>query len=146
VSFGVKPWGWILAGSFFAGGVYFTIADPGIYIGQIWIAVSLVLAGVYLLMTRRAERADRLRREGLPGLATILGAEQTGAYLNNQPRVKLRLRVEAEGIAPFEVEKTVTVPMIALGRLSVGSPLRVYLDRENREGFMIDWGWGPQFE
>lgn len=129
----------MLAGSFLAGGIYFVVAMPEIYIGQIWIAASLVLIGVYLVSGRQAKREQRLRSEGLPGRATILGVEQTGVYINQQPRVKLRLRIEADGVQPFEVSETMIVPIVALGRLTDGRPLSVLVDRDDPGRFTVDW-------
>jgi hypothetical protein len=115
---------------------------PEIFIGQIWVVVSLFLAGLYLLIGRRGRAAQRLRREGITGRATILEMTQTGVYVNEQPRVKFRLRVEADGLEPYEVEKTVVVPLIALGTLTSGRPLTVYIDRTDPDRFVIDWAAG----
>jgi hypothetical protein len=137
-----NPVGWALIAFFFVGGIVFWIALPDIFIGQIWVAVSLLLALIFGLIGLAGRRAARLKTEGIRGQATILGAEQTGVYVNEQPQVKLTLRVEASGIQPFEIDKSVIVPLIALGRLSSGTPLTVYIDRENRERFVIDWSAG----
>jgi len=87
------------------GGIAFAIAIPEILIGQIWIVVALSWRPARL-SGRRSEANERLKREGIPGTAQILEAEQTSVYVNNQPQVRLRLRVEARGLAPFEVEST----------------------------------------
>lgn len=135
--------GWFIVAFFFIGGVIFTILIPRIWIGEIWIAVSLALAAYYVLMNRRADRADKLKREGIPGQAQILEMTQTGVYVNEQPRVKLKLRIEAPGVEPFESEDTYTVPLVALGALTSGRVLQVYLDRADTSKFTIDWFGGP---
>ncbi len=134
--------GWVLVAFFFLGGVAFTVTIPGIWIGQIWIAVSLVLALVYWRMVGAARKAEALKRAGIRGQARILEASQTGTYVNEQPRVRLKLQIEAPGVTPFQAEKTVTVPLIALGALSSGRPLTVYLDRDQHQNFVIDWSPG----
>lgn len=134
--------GWTLVAFFLVGGVIFTVLIPEIWIGQIWIAVSLVLAAVYYVMNRRARRGEKLKREGIPGEARIIEMTQTGMYLNEQPRVRLKLSIEASGVPPFEVEDTYTVPLIALGALTSGRPLKVYLDRADTSQFAIDWFGG----
>ncbi|MHB8670680.1 MAG: hypothetical protein ACYDAD_09010 [Acidimicrobiales bacterium] len=60
--------GWFLVALFFVGGMAFMIPEQtrGIWIGQIWVAVSLGLATLYVLMMRRADRADELRRGRCP--------------------------------------------------------------------------------
>ena len=133
--------GWILVLFFFFGGLGFWMAIPEIFIGQIWVAVSLFLAVLYVFMTLRAGRADAMRRTGVRGQAQILQMTQTGTYVNNMPRVKLRLRIEAPGIMPFEDERTMTVPMIGLGHLS-GGTLTVYLKPDKPTEYVVDWSAG----
>ena len=96
--------------------------------------------GLFVFLGRRSAANERLKREGIPGTAQVLEVEQTGTYVNHQPQVKLRLRVEARGMAPYEVEKRVTVPMIAMGTLSSGRPLNVAVDPNDRDRIAIDWG------
>jgi hypothetical protein len=135
----VNAVGWVLVLFFLAGGVLFWITIPEIFIGQIWVAVSAFLAFIYAVITARGRAAARLRRDGLPGRATILEMTQTGTYVNQQPLVKLKLRIEGTGIEPFETEKRIVVPLIALGTLSNGRPLTVFVDPHDHEEFTIDW-------
>ena len=138
----VNPVGWFLVVLFLGGGIAFWITIPEIGIGQIWVGVSLLLVVIYLGIGRRAKAAQRLRQEGIPGRATILEMTQTGTYVNEQPLVKFRLRVEGTGVQSYEVEKRAVVPLIALGTLTSGRPLTVYIDREDHKRFTIDWGGG----
>lgn len=134
--------GWGILAFFLIGGIAFWIAMPEVWIGQIWVGVSLILGIVYVRMFLRAEQADQMRQQGTPGQAQILEMTQTGVYVNEQPRVTLRLSIQAAGVAPFEDTKTHTVPLIALGRLTSGTPLAVYLSPENPRDYVIDW-FGP---
>ncbi|HEY7874590.1 MAG TPA: hypothetical protein VIG64_05655, partial [Actinomycetota bacterium] len=132
-------WGWFLLALFLIGGIAFWIAMPEIWLGQIWVGVSVILGVILVVMFMRAERADEFKRTGTPGQAHILEMDQTGVYVNNQPRMKLRLRIEAPGVAPFEDTSTHTIPLVALGRLTAGVPLAVYLSREDPSEYTIDW-------
>ena len=132
--------GWGLVLFFLLGGIAFTIAIPEIWLGQIWVVVALGLAALYLVMGRRAAKAEKLRTTGIPATATILQVEQTGMYVNEQPQMRFVLRVDAEGREPFEVEKTSVVPFVALGKLSSGQALPVYLDPEDPDDLVLDWG------
>ena len=131
--------GWGLVGFFFIGGIFFWITEPDIWIGQIWVAVSVFLGVVYLLMTKKANFADALRATGVRGDAQILEMTQTGTYVNNQPRVKLKLKVSAPGVPAFEDTRTETVPLIALGQLTAGAPLAVYMPAGRPQDYVIDW-------
>jgi hypothetical protein len=135
----VNPIGWFLVALFLVGGIAFWVTLPWVGIGQIWVAVALGLAALYLFLGRRAARAQRLRQDGIPGEATIVGITQTGTEVNRQPMFKLRLRVEAEGVAPFEADKRVVVPLVAVPLLTNGAPLPVFLDRNDPQEFTIDW-------
>ncbi len=131
--------GWVLVALFGVGGAFFWYLIPEIYIGQIWVGVAALLALLYIVMTRRWNSANRLGNTGVRGRADILEMTQTGSYINNQPRVKFRLRIEAPGILPYEADGTVTVPLIALGSLQPGRPLTVVLDPADPQKFVIDW-------
>src|SRR5438067_2435323 len=112
---GVNPIGWFIVAFFLIGGIIFWIAEPGIGIGQIWVAVAVLVGLIYVAINRRGRQMQQLRQTGTPGQATILEMTQTGVYINENPQVKLKMRIEAAGIPPYELEKKVTVPMIALG-------------------------------
>ena len=116
---------------------------PEIWIGQIWIVVSFVMIGGLWLLGRPGAKADKLRRVGIQGQASILEATQTGTQINRQPVVKLKLRISAPGVTPFEVEKREIVPLIALGRLTGGSSVTVYVDRADHSRFALDWSGAP---
>lgn len=134
-----NPVGWFLVVFFLVGGIVFWVTEPGIWIGQIWVAVALLLGLLYLGMKRAANAADVLKATGVRGTAQILEMRQTGTYVNEQPRVAFKLRVEAPGVPPFEDTTTVTVPLIALGQLSAGQPLTVFMPPGNPHDYVIDW-------
>ena len=135
----INAGGWFIVAFFLIGGIAFTVALPSIGIGQIWIAVAVVIGVVYFLINRRSDRKLALRQTGLPGTAQILEATQTGVYINENPQVKLSLNVQAQGIPPYQTEIKATVPLIALGVLGSGRPLTVYVNPDDHEDILIDW-------
>jgi hypothetical protein len=132
----------VLVAFFFLGGVALMIPEQtrAIWIGQIWVVVSLGLAALYLGMIRRANKADRLRAVGTPGEAIIKGMTQTGTYINYQPVVKLELEVHPEGLPAYSLRKKKVVPQIGLGQLAIGNALPIHVDPDNRNDIVIDWG------
>jgi Short C-terminal domain len=138
----VNPVGWFLVAFFLIGGIAFWIALPWVGIGQIWVVVAVGLGVLYAFMQRRAAKAESLRTAGAPGTGQILEMTQTGVYINENPQVRFRLRIDAQGIPPYEIEKKATVPLIALGMLGSGRPLTVYVDRADHENVFIDWSGG----
>ena len=135
----VNPVGWFIVAFFLIGGIAFTIALPWVGIGQIWIGVAVLVGIIYLLIGRRASRMEGLRQTGLPGTAQVLEMEQTGVYINENPQVRMKLQVQAQGLAPYQVEKKATVPLIAIGMLGTGRPLTVYVNPQDHEDIFIDW-------
>lgn len=139
----VNPIGWFIVAFFLIGGIAFTIALPWVGIGQIWIGVAVLVGIIYLLIGRRAARMEGMRQTGLPGTAQVLEMSQTGTYINENPVVKMKLQVQAQGLAPYQVEKKATVPLIAIGMLGSGRPLTVYVNPQDHEDIFIDWSGQP---
>ena len=138
--------GWAFVIFFLLGGIALWIAIPEVWVGQIFVVVAVFLAILYAAMNRRADAALELQRTGVRGEARIIEMTQTGTYINEQPRVKLKLAIQAPGVAPFEDERTETVPLIVLGRLTSGLPLVVYMKPEDPKGYVIDWGGAPDVQ
>src|ERR671929_762157 len=113
----INAGGWFIVAFFLIGGIAFTIAIPSIGIGQIWIAVAVLVGVIYLVINRRTDRKLALRQTGLPGTAQVLGMTQTGVYINENPQVKMSLQVQAQGLAPYQCEIKATGPLIAVGML-----------------------------
>jgi hypothetical protein len=139
----VNPVGWFIVAFFLIGGIAFTIALPWVGIGQIWIGVSVLVGIIYLVIGRRGARMQAMRQTGLAGTAQVLDMTQTGVYINENPQVKMTLQVQAQGIAPYTVEKKATVPLIAIGMLGTGRPLTVYVNPQDHEDIFIDWSGQP---
>jgi hypothetical protein len=135
----INAGGWFIVAFFLIGGIAFTIAMPEIWIGQIWIAVALLVGVIYLAINRGTNRKLALRQSGLPGTAQVLEMTQTGVYINENPQVKMKLQVQAQGIAPYQCEIKATVPLIAIGMLGPARPLTVYVNPNDHEDIFIDW-------
>ncbi len=58
----------------------------------------------------------KILAEGIQARAVVLGVQDTGMTINDNPRVKLTLQVQPEGEVPFEVTKKVTVSRVAIPR------------------------------
>jgi hypothetical protein len=79
----------------------------------------------------RAEIADgRLRRTGVRTTAEVVAIRATGLSVNDNPRVRLTVRVcPAGGGPPFESTTTTLVPHVAIPR--VGDHVEVFYDPAN---------------
>ena len=86
------------------------------------IAIPIVLG----VMNRR--RAQQIMATGKPGQAIIRQLQDTGMRINDNPRVKVLLEVTIPGYAPYQIWKTVTVPMIRLPQVQPGAVVAVMAD------------------
>jgi hypothetical protein len=114
----------ILAG----GTVLFTIA---MVCGSLLCTVVITAAAIgipFYLMRNNQMRAQELVEKGTQGEATILSLEDTGMRINDNPRVRVELEVRMPGMAPYRVTKSVTIPLIRLSQVQVGTVLPVMVD------------------
>lgn len=93
--------------------------------------ISLPIVGL-----QRA-RVRQLMENGIQGVGTVLALEDTGVTINDNPRVRMRIRIEPTNgvMAPYEVTKTSTVSRLQLPR--VGDSYPVWIDPDNPERFVF---------
>ena len=114
---------------FLAGGsILFTI---------LMVCGSLVCTGVIVaasigipiyFMRNNQKRAEALMQNGTQGEATILSLQDTGMLINNNPRVTVLLEVRVAMRPPYQVTKSLTVPLIRLSQVQTGSVVSVMVD------------------
>lgn len=72
--------------------------------------------------------AEALMATSKQGEATILRLDDIGGRINNDPRVSLLLEVRIPGHPAYQVQKTVTIPLIRISQVQVGSVIAVLAD------------------
>ena len=93
--------------------------------------VAIIGASIAIPMyfyRKNREKAEQLMAKGTQGEATILALEDTGMFINNNPRVRLKLEIRMPYGAPYEITKTMTVPLIRLSQVQTGSVVQVMVD------------------
>lgn len=86
---------------------------------------------------RSAKKLHRLRSNGRPARAQVLSFDPTNVRINDQPLLKLRLRIHGDDLAPFEVESRTVVSDFRMPLLYTGD-LPVLVDPETQE-WEFDW-------
>src|ERR1700726_4751911 len=82
------------------------------------------------------KRKRRLEEAGVEAPAQVLGVQDTGVTVNNNPRVKITLSVTPpDGAAPFQVVTKQTVSRVAIPR--AGDGFMVRYDPEDHDNFAI---------
>ena len=94
------------------------------------ITAAAIAIPIYIYRNNR-KKAEALMAVGTQGEATILALEDTGMLINNQPRVAMLLEIRMPNGAPYQVKKTVTIPLIRLAQVQVGSVVQVMVDMSN---------------
>ena len=116
-----------------AGAFYLFVPQPtGTLVGAIWLVMG---AGFVFFSVRalRGRRDDaRIRREGTPGTATLIGAKTTGLIVNDVPQWALRLRIEGAG-APYET----TLKLQTYSPPANGATFTVRIDPQRRQHVVL---------
>ncbi len=86
---------------------------------------------------RSAQKLYRLRSKGRPARAQVLSFDPTNVRINDQPLLKLRLRIHGDDLTPFEVESRTVVSDFRMPLLYTGD-LPVLVDPESKE-WELDW-------
>lgn len=84
------------------------------------------------------EARERIRREGVPGTATITSVEDTGMRFGDNHVVKLRLDLKV-GDDDFPISRGSMVPSSVLAGLAVGSSFPVKVDPDDYSQLLAEW-------
>jgi len=121
----------------------------GIVVTLVIVVISLLFTAVitivsmavpafifYRLMKANADN-QRLLKDGQPAVGQILSAQQTGAFINYNPQVRLTVDVQPLVGEPYQASVTTVVPMIALPRVQPGQTVDVRYDAEDHSRIAI---------
>jgi hypothetical protein len=101
--------------------------------GGIWIGVGVLLIVIAQKAAAAAAHRQRLLQTGKVGEATILHVADTGVTINNNPRVRLKVRIQVPGEAPIEATNAMMVSRVGVPR--VGEVYDVRFDPKNPNDF-----------
>jgi hypothetical protein len=112
----------------FAGSMIFTIAIVCISsLCGLVITAAAIAIPIYL-MKQNQKKVQNLMATGIQGEATILQLEDTGMRINDDPRITITMEVRLPGYPPYQVRKTMNVPMIRMSQVQVGLVVAVMAD------------------
>jgi hypothetical protein len=75
---------------------------------------------------------------GIPAVATILSIRETGTWINDNPQVKLRARLEPDDGDPYEADKTLVMSLVNPIRVGARIPALIYPEDHGRFGLIVD--------
>jgi len=112
----------------FAGSMIFTIVIVCISsLCGLVITAAAIAIPIYL-MKQNQKKVQNLMATGIQGEATILQLEDTGMRINDDPRIAVTMEVRLPGYPPYQVRKTMNVPMIRMSQVQVGLVVAVMAD------------------
>jgi hypothetical protein len=110
----------------------------------IFLVSSLALVMVYAVLSwtiiprvKQARSSARLERKGAEAEAVILSIERTGRYVNNEPQVKMLLKVQPVSRINFVAEVREVLTLIDLSTMRAGSILKVRYNPANTREVML---------
>ncbi len=106
----------------------------GLFITAADVLIALALANYG---AKSSAKNAALEQSGVLTLAQIMGITETGTRINNQPLVKLQLRISGSGFTPFDSEDRVLASVTRLGNITARK-LVVLVDPTTQE-YRIDW-------
>lgn len=123
--------------------VYFAMGADPLLNWMFWSGLLVTAGGVVAALAlagrgaKTAATTQFLEQSGVLALARITGISETGTRINQQPLVKLRLRIEGPGLTPFDAEDRVLAPVTRLPMIT-GRNLAVLVNPATND-YQIDW-------
>lgn len=116
-------------GELFTGGA--TLLTIGIICISVLCSLAVTAGAIaipFYLMRNNQKRTQDLIAKGTQGEAAILSLEDTGMRINDNPRVNVLLEIRVPNYPVYQLEKTVTIPLIRLSQVQTGSVIPVMVD------------------
>jgi hypothetical protein len=102
-----------------------------IIVAFVVLVVLVAAAGIAVplwSLRKKKKKTEALMATGSKGEATVLQLEDTGTRINDNPRVNVLLEVRIPDHPPYQVRKTITVPLVRLSQIQLGSVVAVLAD------------------
>ncbi|MGX9789900.1 SHOCT domain-containing protein [Mycobacterium sp. MMS18-G62] len=123
--------------------VYFALGQMSLMKWMFWVGLLITAADVLIALAlasfgaKSDAKTQALEANGVLALAQVVGIQETGTRINEQPLVKLDLQISGPGLAPFASQDRVIasitrLPMITSRRL-------VALVDPTTNEYQIDW-------
>jgi Short C-terminal domain len=122
--------------------VYFAI---GPMVGQwmFWVGLLITAADVLIALAlagytaKSSAKSQALEQNGVLALAQVVGIQETGTRINEQPLVKLDLQISGPGLTPFASQDRVLASIARLPMIT-NRKLVALVDPTTNE-YQIDW-------
>jgi hypothetical protein len=124
-------------------GVYFATGQSGLLKWMFWVGLLITAADVLIALAlanfsaKSSAKTRALEQTGVLALAQVVGIQETGTRINENPLVKIDLQISGPGIAPFASQDRVIASVSRLPMIT-GRKLVALVDPATSE-YQIDW-------
>jgi hypothetical protein len=123
--------------------MYFALGQSSYIKWMFWAGLLITVADVLIALAitsfsaKSAAKTQALEQSGVLALAQVVGIQETGTRINEQPLVKLDLQISGPGIAPFASQDRVIASISRLPMIT-NRKLVALVDPATNE-YQIDW-------
>ncbi len=115
-----------LRNQIYALGIFFIVSP---FIGTAW---------TMLWIGRGQNRAAWLIKNGVQGTGKVLGYDETGMYVNNVPKIELRLEITTSRHGTYQITHDEYINLLYLSKLSIGKELQIMVDPQDQKNIFIN--------
>jgi len=123
--------------------VYFATGQSSLMRWMFWVGLLITAADVLIALglanfgAKSEAKTQALEQSGVLALAQVVGIQETGTRINEQPLVKLDLQISGPGITPFATQDRVIASITRLPMIT-SRKLVALVDPTTNE-YQIDW-------
>ena len=123
--------------------VYFATGQSVLMRWMFWVGLLITAADVLIALAlanfgaKSEAKTQALEQSGVLALAQVVGIQETGTRINEQPLVKLDLQISGPGITPFATQDRVIASITRLPMIT-NRKLVALVDPTTNE-YQIDW-------
>jgi hypothetical protein len=124
-------------------GVYFATGQSALLKWMFWVGLLITAADVLIALAlanfsaKSSAKTQALEQSGVLALAQVVGIQETGTRINENPLVKIDLQISGPGIAPFASQDRVIASVSRLPMIT-SRKLVALVDPATNE-YQIDW-------
>ncbi|HKP42173.1 SHOCT domain-containing protein [Mycobacterium sp.] len=123
--------------------VYFALGQMSLMKWMFWVGLLITAADVLIALAlanfnaKSDAKTQALEASGVLALAQVVGIQETGTRINEQPLVKLDLQISGPGLAPFASQDRVIASITRLPMIT-SRKLVALVDPATNQ-YQIDW-------
>ncbi|MDT0124402.1 hypothetical protein Q9R46_17210 [Paenibacillus sp. RRE4] len=115
--------------------------DDPFMVMQAWWFKPMLFGGIGLLVISSifgTSLGQRKIKSGLPAVGVIQSIQQTGTYINEQPEVKMMLKVSRQGRETYDTELRTIVPLTSLSQFQPGAIIPLVVSEKDERKVGLD--------